>query len=83
LLIDAVAYQHILKEQEEKDNKMAAMEKQFNEMQSQMKSLLSIFSNIKEQTQIDNMANTLVGSGYYVAKKAREKDQHQQEEQVN
>jgi glutathionylspermidine synthase len=44
LLIDAVAYQHILKEQEEKDNKLTAMEKQFNEMQSQMKSLILLFS---------------------------------------
>ena len=61
------------------------MEKQFDEMQSQMKSLLSTFSNMKEQKQIDNMANTLVGSGYYVAKKKGQQQQNQerQEDQVN
>jgi hypothetical protein len=39
------------------------MKKQVNEMQSQMKSLISAFSSMKQQTEVDAMAKTLYGSG--------------------
>jgi integrase/recombinase XerD len=43
--------------------KFQAMEERFNTLQSQVQSLISAFSNIKDQTQVDGMAKTLYGSG--------------------
>jgi hypothetical protein len=57
------AYNETLENEKQKEDKLTIMEKQFNAMQSQMQSLISAFSNIKDQTQVDGMAKTLYGSG--------------------
>lgn len=57
------AYSKTLESAKQKEDKLTIMEKQFNAMQSQIQSLISAFSNIKDQTQVDGMAKTLYGSG--------------------
>ena len=49
-------------------------------MQSQIQSLMSAFSNMKEQPHVDNMAKTLYSSGILV--KAENKDQQQQQQLI-
>jgi hypothetical protein len=46
--------------------KFQAMEERFNSMQSQIQSLMSAFSTMKEQPQVDSMAKTLYSSGILV-----------------
>src|SRR5207249_3891182 len=48
---------------EAENMKFHAMEERFNTMQSQLQQLIVAFSNMQEQTQVDNMARTLYGSG--------------------
>ena len=43
--------------------KFQAMEERLSTMQSQIQSLISVFSNMKDQTQVDGMAKMLYGSG--------------------
>ncbi|MFL6361456.1 MAG: hypothetical protein ACJ72V_19255 [Nitrososphaeraceae archaeon] len=57
------AYSETLESEKQKEDKLAVMEKQFNTMQSQMQSLMSTFSNMREQPQVDSMARTLYSSG--------------------
>ena len=57
------AYSETLESEKQKEDKLTIMEKQFNAMQSQIQSLISAFSNMREQTQVDNMAKTLYGAG--------------------
>jgi hypothetical protein len=57
--------------------KFKAIEERFNSMQSQIQSLMSAFSTMKEQPQVDNMAKTLYSSGILV--KAENKEQQQQQ----
>jgi integrase/recombinase XerD len=57
------AYNETLENEKQKDNKLTLMENTVNKMQSQMQSLISAFSSIKDQTQVDGMAKTLYGSG--------------------
>jgi integrase len=48
---------------QQKDDKLTTMEKQFNEMQSQMQSLVSTLSKLTEQGQVNTIAQTLYSSG--------------------
>ena len=57
------AYSETLESEKQKEDKLTIMEKQFNAMQIQMQSLISAFSSMKDQTQVDGMAKTLYGSG--------------------
>jgi hypothetical protein len=57
------AYNETLESEKQKEDKLTLMEKQLNSMQSQFQSLISAFSNIKDQTQVDGMAKTLFSSG--------------------
>ncbi|HET7283354.1 MAG TPA: site-specific integrase [Nitrososphaeraceae archaeon] len=57
------AYNETLESEKQKDDKLTLMENTVNKMQSQMQSLISAFSNIRDQTQVDGMAKTLYGSG--------------------
>jgi hypothetical protein len=50
------AYNETLENQKEKEDRLTIIE-------NQMKSLLSILGNIKDQSQINQMAQTLYGSG--------------------
>jgi integrase/recombinase XerD len=53
--------------------KFQAMEERFSTMQSQIQSLISVFSNMKDQTQVDGMAKMLYGSGLIINKEKEEK----------
>jgi hypothetical protein len=48
-------------------------------MQSHIQSLISAFSNIKEQPQVDSMAETLYSSGILVKAEKENKEQQQQQ----
>jgi integrase len=60
------AYSETLESEKQKEDKLAVMEKQVNTMQSQMQSLMSTFSGMKEQPQVDTMAKTLYSSGLLI-----------------
>ncbi|MGA9171577.1 MAG: hypothetical protein WBZ20_15670, partial [Nitrososphaeraceae archaeon] len=47
------AYNETLESEKQKDDKLTLMENTVNKMQSQMQSLISAFSSIKDQTQVD------------------------------
>jgi hypothetical protein len=57
------AYSETLESEKQKDDKLTTMEKQFNEMQSQMQSLVSTLSKLTEQGQVNTVAQTLYSSG--------------------
>src|SRR6185437_5104813 len=57
------AYNETLESEIQKDDKLTSMENTVNKMQSQMQSLISAFSSMRDQTQVDGMAKTLYGSG--------------------
>jgi hypothetical protein len=57
------AYSETLESEKQKDDKLTLMESTVNKMQAQMQSLISAFSSMKDQTQVDGMAKTLYGSG--------------------
>ena len=48
---------------QEKDEEMKSMKQQLDTMQSQIRSLMSSFSNMQEQPQVDSMAKALYRSG--------------------
>jgi predicted nucleic acid-binding Zn-ribbon protein len=58
---------------QEKDEEMKSMKQQLDTMQSQIQSLMSTFSNMQEQPQVDNMAKTLYSSGLIKATDAGKK----------
>jgi integrase len=60
------AYNETLENQKEKDDKIGSMENTINTMQSQIQSLISLFSIMKEQPQVDSMAKTLYSSGLLI-----------------
>ena len=49
--------------QVDRQREAQAMGAQINAMQSQIQSLMSAFSNMQEQPQVDSMAKTLYSSG--------------------
>ena len=57
------AYSETLESEKQKDDKLTTMEKQFNEMQSLMQSLVSTLSRLTEQGQVNAVAQTLYSSG--------------------
>lgn len=57
---------------QEKDEEMKSMKQQLDTMQSQIQSLMSTFSNMQEQPQVDSMAKTLYSSGLIKAAVAGE-----------
>jgi integrase/recombinase XerD len=67
------AYNETLEGQKQKDDKIDSLENAVNTMQSQIQSLMSAFSNMQEQPQVDNMAKTLYSSGILVKAENKEK----------
>jgi hypothetical protein len=57
------AYNETLEGQKQKDDQLKAVQLQLDSMQSQIQSLMSAFSNMQEQPQVDSMAKTLYSSG--------------------
>jgi hypothetical protein len=66
-------YQEALESQSKKEDELKVMKEQLNAMQSQVQSLLSAFSNMQEQPQVDSMAKTLYSSGLIKAADAGKK----------
>ena len=50
----------------DRQKEVQAMSAQINAMQSQLQSLMSAFSSMKEQPQVDSMAKTLYSSGLLI-----------------
>jgi hypothetical protein len=50
----------------DRQKEVQAMSAQINAMQSQIQSLMSAFSNMQEQPQVDSMAKTLYSSGLLI-----------------
>ncbi len=57
------AYNETLEKQQEKEDKLSSMEKQFNIMQSQFQTLITSLGSIKDQNQINQTAQILYKSG--------------------
>jgi hypothetical protein len=60
------AYNETLEGQKEKDDKISFLENTVSTIQSQIQSLMSAFSNMKEQPQVDNTAKMLYSSGLLI-----------------
>jgi hypothetical protein len=56
------AYNETLGDQKEKEDRLTAVENQFNVMQSQIASLLSSLGTVKDQNQVNKMAKSLYDS---------------------
>ena len=60
------AYSETLEGQKQKEDQLNTVQLQLDSMQSQIQSLMSAFSNMKEQPQVDSMAKTLYSSGLLI-----------------
>jgi hypothetical protein len=56
-------YQEVLESEKKEKDELNAIKEQFSNMQSRIQSLISAFSNMQDQTQVDGMTRTLYGSG--------------------
>jgi hypothetical protein len=63
MIMSYEGYQEVLESEKKEKDELRTIKEQFNNMQSQIQSLISAFSNMQEQTQVDGMARTLYGSG--------------------
>jgi hypothetical protein len=75
MIMSFEGYQEALESQSKKEDELNVMKEQLDAVQSQMQSLMSAFSTMKEQPQVDSMAKTLYSSGILV--KAENKEQQQ------
>jgi hypothetical protein len=66
MIMSFEGYQEALESQGKKEDELKVMKEQLNAMQSQMQSLMSAFSTMKEQPQVDTMAKTLYSSGLLI-----------------
>ena len=57
------AYEETLQQQEKREDRLTTIENQFNTLQSQIHSLLSSLGAIKDQNQVNQMAEALYTSG--------------------
>jgi hypothetical protein len=62
MILSYDAYNETLEVQKEKEDRLATIEKQFNTMQSQIQSVLSSLSTVRDQNQVNQMAKTLYNS---------------------
>jgi hypothetical protein len=63
MIMSFEGYQEVLESEKKEKDELRTIKEQFSNMQSQMQSLISAFSSMKDQTQVDGMAKTLYGSG--------------------
>jgi len=63
MIMSFEGYQEALESQKEKEDKLSAMEKQFNIIQSQLQTLVTSLGNIKDQNQVNQTAQILYKSG--------------------
>jgi integrase/recombinase XerD len=60
------AYNETLEGQKQKDDKISSLESTVDAVQAQIQSLMSAFSSMQEQPQVDSMAKTLYSSGLLI-----------------
>lgn len=63
LVLSYDTYNETLEEQKKKEDKLVMMEERFNVMQSQVQSLITALSGLKDQNQLNQTARMLYGSG--------------------
>jgi integrase len=63
MVLSFSGYQEALKEQKYKDEKINVIEKQLEAQSNQLKALISALGNINDQSQVNQMAQTLYSSG--------------------
>ena len=63
MVLSFTGYQEAIKEQKHKDEKINLIEKQLEAQSNQLKALISALGNINDQSQVNNMAQTLYSSG--------------------
>jgi hypothetical protein len=63
MVLSFSGYQEALKEQKYKDEKINLIEKQLEAQSNQLKALISALGNINDQSQVNQMAQTLYSSG--------------------
>jgi hypothetical protein len=77
MILSFSGYREALEEQKQKDEKINSLENTVSTIQSQIQSLMSAFSNMHEQPQVDSMAKTLYSSGILVKAENKEEQQEQ------
>ena len=75
------AYNETLEGQKQKDDKISSLENTVSTIQGQIQSLISAFSGMKEQPQVDNAAKMLYSSGLLI-KAAANNDENTTKEQM-
>jgi hypothetical protein len=60
------AYNETLEGRKQKDDKISSLENSVNTIQGKIQSLMSAFSNMKEQPHVDSMAKSLYSSGLLI-----------------
>ena len=75
------AYNETLEGQKQKEDQLNAVQSQLDNMQSQIQSLMSAFSNMHEQPQVDNTAKMLYSSGLLI--KAADDNNNTKEQLIN
>jgi hypothetical protein len=73
------AYNETLEGQKQKDDKISSLENSVNTIQGKIQSLMSAFSNMKEQPHVDSMAKSLYSSGLLI-KAAGDKNNNAKEQ---
>jgi hypothetical protein len=63
VVLSFTGYQEALKEQKYKDEKINLIEKQLEAQSNQLKALISALGNVNDQSQVNQMAQTLYSSG--------------------
>jgi flagellar capping protein FliD len=63
MILSFTGYQEAVKEQKHKDEKINLIEKQLETQSNQLKALISALGNINDQSQVNQMAQTLYSSG--------------------
>jgi hypothetical protein len=66
MILSFAGYRDALEEQKQKEDQLKVVQSQVDRMQSQIQSLMSAFSNMQEQPQVDSMAKTLYSSGLLI-----------------
>ena len=62
MVLSFSGYQEALKEQKYKDEKISLIEKELEAQSNQLKALISALGNINDQSQVNQMAQTLYSS---------------------
>jgi hypothetical protein len=63
MILSFSGYQEAIKEQKHKDEKINLIEKQLEAQSNQLKALICALGNINDQSQVNQMAQTLYSSG--------------------